>query len=331
MVSLSPMLSNFEICDRNKNDLARKYAMSILESVEQNGVIFFYGEEELFTCAYLRIVEGVRPDVDLYDCKQNIFAYPISKKQHRSERITLAEASEFESRIVQETARPVYFTYKVRDDFSFMDYGVLYRIIRPTDNPAAIQDPWRHYESLRYLDENPFVYDGYTAIAVGKIHLARARRYWSLGDRERSDLYLNEALTDAALEPMVHKFAGYFFLETNRIDQAEQAMQRALELDPYISDSYNVLGVIAYIRGDLHKALFCYTRALELDTNSLMPLHNRGLVYEVLADREPDSSRSQEYYQAALKDLRKEQGMSGYSSELDLIIQRIARKLNVVN
>ncbi len=327
VIALSPLVSNRHTCDRSGNDLARRYAVSILESVEKDGVIFFYSEEELFTCAYLKIVEGIRPDVDLYDCKQNIFTYPIPKKQRMAEKITLAEASAFETEVVTRTHRPVYFSYRVRDDFPFIDYGVLYRVVRPNEDLGRLKDPWPHYESLRYLEDPPFYLDGYTAIVVGKIHLAQARRFWRLGDHARSDQYVAKALADAGSQSMVHKFAGYFFIETNRIDRAEQAMQRALELDPFISDSYNVLGVIAYVKGDLQRSIVHYSKALELDAKNLMSLHNRAMVYEMLGDRDSDPARKRIHYQAAWQDLNNELAIVGQNPQLVDLLHRIAGKL----
>jgi 4-amino-4-deoxy-L-arabinose transferase-like glycosyltransferase len=75
IIALLPLVFNWTKCDQSGNNLARNYGLNMINTLEENGVLFIDGERELFIAAYLKTVEGLRPDVDVYDARQNIFFY----------------------------------------------------------------------------------------------------------------------------------------------------------------------------------------------------------------------------------------------------------------
>ncbi len=57
------MLENYDDHDRSGNYVAREYALNMLESVDENAILFTNGDNDTFPLWYLQEVEGIRRDV----------------------------------------------------------------------------------------------------------------------------------------------------------------------------------------------------------------------------------------------------------------------------
>ncbi|MFH0777645.1 MAG: DUF2723 domain-containing protein [Candidatus Eisenbacteria bacterium] len=73
LISGLPFGANFTFCDRGEFFLAREYGESILYSLPRNSVLFTSGDNETFIVGYLRLVEGIRPDVRVFNRKGYLF------------------------------------------------------------------------------------------------------------------------------------------------------------------------------------------------------------------------------------------------------------------
>ncbi len=63
VLPLNVMLANYESHDRSGNYVASDYSYNILQTCEQDGIIFTNGDNDTFPLWYLQEVEGVRKDV----------------------------------------------------------------------------------------------------------------------------------------------------------------------------------------------------------------------------------------------------------------------------
>jgi len=87
-----------------------------------------------------------------------------------------------------------------------------------------------------------------------RAHVILADIYTFQGYAQESLAEMDHALALNPLSDNVVRFRATRLLTLNRLDAAEQAMQRALQLAPYNSSNYWFLGRIAYARGDLVQA-----------------------------------------------------------------------------
>jgi predicted TPR repeat methyltransferase len=72
---------------------------------------------------------------------------------------------------------------------------------------------------------------------------------------------------------------GMRYRRERRYDEARQALQRALELDPRAPAAHLNLGRVHYDEGRFPAALGCFEKAVELDPGCCQALHNLGKLY----------------------------------------------------
>ncbi|MCP5105011.1 MAG: DUF2723 domain-containing protein, partial [bacterium] len=231
ILALLPLVFNRAECDKSGNYLARDYGRNMIGSLDKNGVLFIDGEAELFIAAYLKIVEGIRPDVEVYDARQNIFYIPAMKKKKREE-VTPADLYQFAQKMVAEQ-RPVYFTNPIFGNFKYTEYGVLYRVLQGTESPASIKNPWDKYNLDGLTAPN---LDADSKEAAGKYFVSRAKYYAKRNKTDLSGDFLEKALIVAGDRHGVLKNIGIFYMQTGKHDKAEKLLKKAVKLNPFDSD-----------------------------------------------------------------------------------------------
>lgn len=325
IVALLPLGFNWAACDQGGNYLARDYGRNMLNSLDKNGVLFIDGEAELFIAAYLKIAEGIRPDVEVYDIRQNIFYIPAMKEKKRED-VTPEDLYKFTQKMVTDN-RPVYFVNPVFGNFRVAEYGVLYKVLQGAETPGGITDPWEQYErgglDKTYVESN-------AKETLGKYFLKRAKYLWKTNRQKLSGEFMEKALAAAGDRHWVLKFGAVFYMETGRRDKAEALLKRAVKSNPFDSDDYNMLAMIDYYRLDYMGALENYDKAIALMGDSISALMNRGMLYEHLGDRAPDGKVKAGYYQKAYEDVKRSAGLEPSNRGISQVKSRIFQKLNQI-
>ena len=163
LLVLSVLLSNIPINYRAKDMLAHDYARVILESLEDNAVFFTYADIDTGPIGYMNMIEGVRPDVTVYNGQGLVFSnrlfYPL--------RITSSEKKSAIHNFLDNIDRPVYFSTTLLMDYGFDDYGLYAKInreIKPPqrkiivlpdivdflENEFSQGEPYDHWENMIY-------------------------------------------------------------------------------------------------------------------------------------------------------------------------------------
>jgi tetratricopeptide (TPR) repeat protein len=323
IIALLPLGFNWTRCDQSGNYLARHYGQNMLNSLEPKGILFIDGETELFITAYLKIVDGLRPDVQVYDIRQNIFFIPAMKAKAKQE-VTIADLYQFARQLV-DRQQPVYFTNPVFGNFKYTGYGLLYKVIPGNESPQGMKDPWKNYD-LSGLDRTYF--DPNAKETQGKYFFSRARYLWEMDQKDLAGEFLVKALSAAGDRYPVLKPVSIFYMQNGRYDQAEKLLRKTVKLDPFDPDGYNMLGMIAHYRSDFPGALLNYNKVLELKENNISALLNRGILYEQRGDREADPAVKQGYYQKAYHDLEQSAKIEPSNPVVANIKSRISLKLS---
>jgi tetratricopeptide (TPR) repeat protein len=89
-------------------------------------------------------------------------------------------------------------------------------------------------------------------------------------------IHLNNFLTDA------HNNLGVIYLDQNKLDQAEQAFQKTVEIDPEFKTGYMNLGVVYDRKNQLDRALEMYKTVLSKYPEYPLGLLNLGIGYRRL-------------------------------------------------
>jgi transmembrane protein TMEM260 (protein O-mannosyltransferase) len=124
------LLSHRAVNVRKNDTWARDYATAVLEALDRNAILFVHGDDDAFPIGYLHEVEGVRPDVTLYNDEGLVF-------RNRLFRFDAPDKASRLSAFVREANRPIYYTAgSLAHEFSIEDGG-LYDKVRK-DVPGQV-------------------------------------------------------------------------------------------------------------------------------------------------------------------------------------------------
>lgn len=163
LLVLSTLFSSIPANYRANDYMARDYARVILDSLEPNAVFFTYADIDTGPIGYMNRIEGLRPDVTIYNGQGLVFSnrlfFPL--------KISKSEKKASIHNFIEHTDRPVYFSTTLLTDFGFEDYG-LYAKVNPAINrpkrkiivlPELVDfferelrrdEPYDHWENMFY-------------------------------------------------------------------------------------------------------------------------------------------------------------------------------------
>ncbi len=260
------LAANFKSRDYSTNTVAYDHALNLLNTAEKNAIIFSEENEWLFPLLYVHSVEGVRPDITLYDRNGNLFndIYKEAKKDYRSEQYYESKRKALEEELFQTTARPAYYAVdKNFENYHYADVykvGVLYRLkeAQPLNFGESYQNILNRtltfvddmgtnyimaYYHIQYGDEFRVVnnYDQAKveyekAYQFGKLDTRILNNlsilFSFLGDKARAEEILHQSISLSFANQVAHNNLGSL-LEDKRDDEgAEKAYLNALQVNP---------------------------------------------------------------------------------------------------
>lgn len=232
----------FPRADHSGVDVAHRYGTDLLAGLSPGAILFAEGDDAAFVLDYLQRLEGLRPDVRLYNrmgrgrdllTRAELAGDPATQGRLRAQR---------EAELIRQDQRPVYYLYPRRlpiEGFRFFPEGLLYRV-RPLSAlpaegrvppvpvvPGVELDPW-----VRKIQANYAFMEGEGELARGDTSAALAayRRAAGTAPDSRS-IRFNVAL---------------IMLRTNHLDEAAREAEAAARLDPWNPE---VQRLVAQVRG----------------------------------------------------------------------------------
>lgn len=126
----------------------------------------------------------------------------------------------------------------------------------------------RDFNSVLHLNPNA-KYKALTYTSMGDI-------YQKAGNDSLAFLYYNLSVKTDSLLATAYNNRGMFFLNKNKLKEAQADFDKAVSLDNYFPEAYNNLGWVLTLKGELQTALKYYNRSLDLNPNYAFAFDNRG-------------------------------------------------------
>ncbi|MFH1404068.1 MAG: DUF2723 domain-containing protein [Candidatus Altiarchaeota archaeon] len=328
------MASNYGSNNYSNNLVAYDYGMNVLNSVDENAVIFADGDNNILMLAYLLQAEGMRPDVTMIE--RSGF---LSHKVYGNDFLFLPEGEHQKrqdsvEREYIDSGRPVYYTVR-RDMEAFPgktleQYGLVFMVVDEGEGMLDDAEVWGKYV-LRGAEDSSVSKDYMTRDIIATYHTRRGEHYFRSGNsmkaidelgvasRETPDnyvihynlgnIYLKEGMPENAAyefekaivlepnEPNSHNNLGYAYVKMGRDADAKKEYLKALQIDPgYTKARFNLAGILLQT-GRVNEALTEYENIIRIDPSYASAYRNAGGIYYNMGQRK----KALEYWSTYVK------------------------------
>lgn len=283
-----PLAFNFYWNDYRNFYFSEDYGANFLRTIAYRGlnIMFERGSLGTFETAYLKKVEGYRPDHVFVDATGSVYReyerFAAGRLDARDPLAAIEWERAFEQGILNSPERREIYYSIYREEvtaygFALEPAGMLYRVTRPPLKRRPVSPVWRRYRmrGVAEVEANPtarrYVAEEWVRDAICKYKSMLAREYFLAGDGERA------LATLEAAAPVAH-------------DMTESLLELA---NIYVANGY------------YKKALFFYERGLEAFPregvgDKAFRLHyaqilaNKGVTYLYLGDVDAAEAALQE-------------------------------------
>lgn len=264
--------------DRSRNSLAREYAENILMSVDREGVLLTKGDNQMFPLAHGAWVEGLRPDVTVYDDYAYIFVGIFGDKFSSWDEGEQSSWRETRLRELLRSGRPVCYTaaatVSLFPDVVSQGQGLVYRVVSHAEfgvrssesaprTPHPASELWRRYRH-RGVDD-PTVYKTYLASNIEANHHYFLGKYWlsekRLAAAKRE--FTRATMTGYAMESMFNNVAVEYH-DMGAYEEALRTLHLASEMNPHKAEIHWNIGTVRMVLGRHDQAVAAYLEALRI-------------------------------------------------------------------
>jgi len=108
--------------------------------------------------------------------------------------------------------------------------------------------------------------------------------YLQMNDTTSAIADLNKAIETDPYNSQSFAVRGVIYIQQKEYNKALADLDEAIRLDPYFEGNYINRGLVKYYLNDLRGAMADYDRVIEMDENNLIALFNRGLLRAQVGD-----------------------------------------------
>ena len=236
IIVASPFEAHVRHNDRGASYLARDYAQNLLDTMAPDAIYYGSGDHTVFPLLYLQIVEGVRPDVLVF----NKYGYPepeVYAAMPEELRVSIArvptraDSERIFDWLLDYSGRPAYSTIKrPHGSRRVVSAGLLYRYLAADEEPVE-KDYWADY-AWNTLDEEAVRGDWSSALVLFEVNFARARLYFEEGETGQASVSLVKAAGLVRGDKHALNNLGILAAEYAEPEQARDYFIKALDEDP---------------------------------------------------------------------------------------------------
>ncbi len=265
----APLALNYMENDQSQNFVAYDYGKNILDTLDKNAILLGHGDNALFILAYLKLAEGLRPDVTIYDdisgdvFKETPFDFSSMDNEKKDEVI---------ASLLNKTQRPLYISFghtlvgTTRHPKELT--GIVYRILREGEGVSRQMKEkyWKTY-TMRdifegYLENKDFL----TREIISVYHIALGTYFISTNEAMGISLYHTAAKMAGNTKFVQETLAMYYSLRGMN-EEAISSAKKAVSLGPDDPETYYNLGV-TYAKAQMYEeAISTWNTALRINPN----------------------------------------------------------------
>lgn len=246
------------------NDVALRYARDLLATLPQGAMVFTSADYEAFPVQYLKIVEGLRPDVIALDEERDI------DRALRAAGLAPAASGRPDehdvARLVRESRVPLYATraFAPVPGTVTLPVGLLQRVFSSSAEaasaPALDEKAWASYAPL---PDGPWRADWSTASMLAAYDIARARSALAYGRADVDvDALIGRAASRLPGDPVLLNSLGALLAGAKRPADAVPYYDRAIAIRPdYLEANVNKIGALMAM-GQWREAQAAYAGAV---------------------------------------------------------------------
>jgi tetratricopeptide (TPR) repeat protein len=267
LVVLVVLVGNYEKSDRSQNWIPYQYGREILQGLPENAVLVAEGDDASFLLDYLKRVEGMRPDVDLY----NRIGRGTDLLRDREYLLAPARQNALRARreghLILAGGRPIYYLVPRRsplDDYTFFPVGLCYQV-RPKQAHADSANGYIDFENARNADlyRDPWVrkIQSNYWFMLGERQRRQGQKVWALQAYEKAAEIAYDSRT-------VHFNVALMYFKNNQLNEAVRHLKEALKIDPWQLDPYRLMAKVLRQQGNYREAEKLLKRARDLQGRS---------------------------------------------------------------
>ncbi len=258
LIVLAGILANYHPNDHSEDLLEYQYVRNLLSPLPKHAALFAKGDNQIFGLLYLQSVEGVRPDVSLYDAYGEI-AVPLKSFAGFRTAESLPRIKE-----VCQSFRTCFFGFTPQEEL-----GPRTEEIRPVGVLSALGEAswlsdavcWALY-CLDGIDDESISKRILSQEIAASYHFHLAKHYFNRGYRGRWREELLKTSRAGHQVDFMRAKVGDQYAEAGMIDDAVREFSAARRLDPSHADYSNQLGVLFRKSGQNGKAIEAFRTAL---------------------------------------------------------------------
>jgi hypothetical protein len=215
IVVFSMVAVRWPLVDRSGNWVAQDYASALLESMPRNAALEAQGDFELFPLMYVQSVEGVRPDVALFDASEpyeltDIYGWPADRHQMTPRLVSVPVSNTGNRTVPWELAELIVTTDdRIHDGF------------QPVPPPPLRHPPPKDPMLLGYWDRG----------LLTRYHLSQARFAFAIHEVSTAEYEIRRGATIGWDSPKSLNNLAVLSARNGRYDLAATLWRRALRLD----------------------------------------------------------------------------------------------------
>ena len=252
--------AHYEESDRSKNWVADRYGRDMLADLPAGAILITEGDDASFVLDYLLRIEGLRPDVTLYNRMgrgTDVLAWSEHALPLRPDRLRWRREA-----ALARGDRPLFYSVPRRSPIAgwvFVPVGLVYRLQAPGDRPGAappiemgnalatgfFRDPW-----VRKIQSNYYF-------------MAGEERLWA-GDRAGATAAYEQAAALAFDSRTMRFNVALKLFEVGELDRAMDHAAAAAAIDPWRPTPYRLMARIEREQGRYDEARRWNEKASEL-------------------------------------------------------------------
>jgi len=280
------LVSSYNIYDQSRNYNGYEHTFNAFRTVNQGGILFIDGDNNVFPVTYARIIERMREDVTLYDRWNLFFIMPYltgSKGEFVydgdwGELINILQKEIIKKNVDQGVYFMVFNPYEISapENYRLIPYGVLSLVVNDQieiDQKKRAQI-WNYYNA-ESLEDN-FFCDYMNREITANYHLNKGHHLLMLGGIEPGLKRLKLASEIGYNNAPIHSYLSLLLSDFGFFDEAKVELEKSLIYSQNIAVVYSNWAYYYYKLSDLDNAVDSIKKAIEIEPDNAIYYNNLG-------------------------------------------------------